>query len=133
MSDHYAIILVDDDEFLLDMYTLKFTQAGHTVESFASVAAALERLRTGTPVDAVVTDSVMPGIDGLTLVETIKKEKLGGTPAVVMLSNQGQDADLAEAKARGVDGYIIKATAVPTDVLNQVVDIIQETADRRTK
>lgn len=119
----YRFVLVDDDQFLLDMYTLKFKQAGHEVEAFSTVDSALEKLRGGLSADAIITDSVMPGIDGLQFLALVKGEKLGGTPALIMLSNQGQDSDLTEAKEKGADGYIVKASAVPSEVLNQILEI----------
>lgn len=125
-SNTLRFVLIDDDQFLLDMYALKFRQAGHTVEAFASPAEAVDKLRGGLSVDAIVTDSVMPGMDGLSFIETIKKEQLGGTPAVIMLSNQSQEFDIAQAKERGADGYIVKASAVPSEVLSQVLTIISQ-------
>lgn len=127
MASTKRLILIDDDQFLLDMYALKFRQAGYTVEAFTSPQDAMEKLREGMEVDAVVTDSIMPGMDGLAVIETVKKENLGGVPALIMLSNQGQDSDVAEAKARGADGYIVKASAVPSQVLSEVVSIINRT------
>lgn len=119
----YRFVLIDDDQFLLDMYTLKFKQAGHAVEAFNSVNEAVEKLRGGLSADAIITDSVMPGTDGLEFISIARKEKLGGTPALIMLSNQGQDSDLKEAKEHGADGYIIKASAVPSEVLSQIIEI----------
>lgn len=117
------ILVVDDDQFLLEMYSIKFREAGISVEASLDANQALEMLRAGLVVDVLVLDVVMPEIDGLTILETVKKEKLGGDPVVVMLSNQGQQSDIEKATALGADGYIIKANSVPSEVLQKVIDL----------
>ncbi|MEX0652408.1 MAG: response regulator [Candidatus Paceibacterota bacterium] len=119
------ILLVDDDTFLLDMYSRKFREDGNEIETCLGGEVALERLRGGLIVQAVVLDAVMPDIDGLELVKTIKKEKLGGDPVIIMLSNQGEQADIEKAEALGIDGYIVKASAIPSEVLTQIKEIIK--------
>jgi DNA-binding NarL/FixJ family response regulator len=42
---------------------------------------------------------------------------------IVILSNQSQQSDIDKATALGVDGYIIKATSTPSEVLAKVRDI----------
>ncbi len=58
--------------------------------------------------------------------EILKKEKLGGDPTVVILSNQGQDSEIARARKLGADDYIVKASAVPSEVLEKVTEILKE-------
>ena len=127
----YRVMFIDDDQFLLDMYALKFKQSGHEVESFMEGGAALEALRGGANVDAVVLDEVMPGLNGRAILETLKNENLAPGAAHIVLSNQGQDDDVAAAKALGADEYIIKASVVPTEVVEKVVAAIE--AKRHTK
>lgn len=125
-TNPYVLFIVDDDQFLLDMYVLRFKEAGHTVESFLESKKFLETLRGGAKADALIMDIVMPDIDGFSLLKTIKEEKLGGGAAVIVLSNQGQDSDVERALEFGIDGYIVKASTVPSEVLAQVEAIIQK-------
>jgi CheY-like chemotaxis protein len=122
----YNICIVDDDPFLLDMYNLKFQQAGHTVQCFTDGAAALEALRKGSAHDIILLDLIMPQIDGYEVLRTIRQENLvGNTTALVILSNQGQEKDIERAKEYGVDGYLVKANTLPSEVLEKVTDIIE--------
>lgn len=121
-----TIIIVDDDKFLLDMYAVKFTESGYKVETFANGELTLEKLRKGIDVKAILLDIIMPGMTGLELLETIQKENLNTGFAVVVLSNQGEDSDIESAKAFGADGYIIKASTIPSEVLEQTINIIKE-------
>lgn len=119
-----TILIVDDDRFLIDMYGLKFRENGFTVEAAQGGAEALRRLRDGLAPDAILLDVVMPGLDGFGLLEAIKKENLAPGATVIVLSNQGQDADRERAKELCADRYIIKASTVPSEVLREVSEAL---------
>jgi CheY-like chemotaxis protein len=128
MPAPYRIYLVDDDRFLLDMYAVKFRNAGHEVVAFQGGELALEALRKDPKPDAMLLDIVMPGIDGFEVLEAIKKENLAGTAKIIVLSNQGAEADLERAKELGASGYIIKASAIPSEVYSETIKIIEKPA-----
>lgn len=122
-TKNYNILIVDDDEFLLDIYTTKFKEAGHTLFSAHGGEEALELLRGDQKIDIVLLDIVMPVMDGLAFLETLRKEKLAENATVIVLSNQGQDTDVEKAKKFDVDGYIVKASTIPSEVLDSVMSI----------
>jgi CheY-like chemotaxis protein len=114
------ILLVDDDNFLRDMYATKFTQGGHEVDAVDGGATALARLAQGSTYDAIMLDMVMPGMSGLELLSAIKKDFPDQTAKLIVLSNQGQEEDIREATEAGAVAYIIKAESVPSEVLAKV-------------
>lgn len=122
----YRVYLVDDDRFLLDLYAVKFKNAGHEVSVFGSGEDLLTVLRKGdaTP-DAILLDLIMPGVGGFETLETIRKEKLAKSTKIIILSNQGQDSDIERAKQLAADGYIIKASAIPSEVLAETLRTIE--------
>jgi CheY-like chemotaxis protein len=117
------IFIIDDDKFLLDMYSLKFNKAGYEVKTADSTEEALKVLRDGFVPDVILSDIVMPGQDGLEMVGTIRKERLTPKSVVIMLTNQGAPEDIARAQKLNVDGYIVKATTIPSEVLAEVEKI----------
>jgi len=117
------ILFVDDDKFLLDMYALKFSKNNFEVHTTQSTEEALKILREGMNPDIVLLDVVMPGMDGIELLSIIRKEKLIKDSVVIMLTNQGLPDDISRAKALNADGYIIKATTIPSEVLAEVQKI----------
>tara|TARA_R110000824_G_scaffold401771_1_gene615691 strand:- start:375115 stop:375510 length:396 start_codon:yes stop_codon:yes gene_type:complete len=125
-AKHYRLYLVDDDRFLLDMYAVKFKAANHEVKAFSSGEEVLAALREGSAPDAVLLDIVMPGVDGFEVLEAMQKEKLAQGAKVIVLSNQGQDSDIEKAKKFGADGYIIKASAIPSEVYAETLRIIEK-------
>lgn len=122
----YKVLIVDDDKFLLDMYSVKFSKSGIDVHTSGSGDDALSQLRGGLVPDALILDIVMPGIDGFELLEEIRKEKLVPQAIVIILTNQGQSADIERAKRMGVAGYIVKASTIPSEVLSEVLKYLKQ-------
>ncbi|MBM2817465.1 MAG: two component transcriptional regulator, two-component system, OmpR family, response regulator [Parcubacteria group bacterium] len=117
------VMIVDDDQFLIDMYSLKFKKEGFDVESATKGEEALEKLRGGLDPNILILDVVMPSLDGIGLLEKIRQAKFANKAVVIMLTNQGQKSDIDRANKLGVDGYIIKATTIPSEAVAEVVDI----------
>jgi len=126
MGKKYKILLVDDDKFLLNMYTLKFSKENHIIETAASSQEALNKIKGGLEADILLIDLVMPTMDGLELLAEIKKEKLLPKAKFIILTNQSQSVDIERAKKIGADGYIVKASTIPSEVLKQVIEIAQK-------
>jgi DNA-binding response OmpR family regulator len=121
--------MIDDDKFLLDLYSMKFKNAGHDVSTFSGGEEVLKELRKGDEApDAILLDVIMPSMDGLTLLATIRKEKLAPTSKIIMLSNQGSESDIEKAKELGAHGYIVKASAIPSEVLAQTVAMLEKSS-----
>ncbi len=123
------VLLADDDKFLLDMYSLKFSQAGFAVTPCFSTKEALTALRGGVSPDAVVFDITMPGEDGFVLLQTIKQEGLAPQARLIALTNQSNDEDKRHAQELGADRYCIKASMIPSEVVSMVKE---EIAKRNT-
>ncbi|PCI30054.1 response regulator [Candidatus Kaiserbacteria bacterium] len=124
--EKYNILIVDDDEFLLDMYTLKFSQAGHTIVAVSGVQDALTKLEDGYDPDAVVMDLVMPKMDGFEFLKQLNERNLVPDAAWIVLSNQGEKEDLERARELGAVGHIVKANAIPSEVLVIVERMIEK-------
>lgn len=121
----YKVFIVDDDEFLLDMYTIKFRAEGIDVTPCNGPNAVLDKLREGVEPDLILLDIIMPEMDGFDVLEAIKKEKLVKKAKIVILSNQGQDDHIDRARELGAVGYIVKASAIPSEVLKKALEILE--------
>ena len=128
-GDKKKILIVDDDSFLLDMYALKFSQNNFEVHTGSSAMQALEKLKGGLVPDVMLTDIVMPEMDGFELLTEINKENLCPNCVKIVLSNKSQQSDIDEGTRLGAAGYIVKANSTPTEVINQVVNILEKKAE----
>jgi CheY-like chemotaxis protein len=120
------ILIVDDDNFLLDMYALKFSQNNFEVYTASGGASALEKLKGGLSPDVMLIDIIMPDIDGFEVLSEINTQKLSPGCINIILSNKSEQRDIDEGKKLGVAGYIVKANSTPGEVINQVVKVLEE-------
>lgn len=120
------ILIVDDDTFLLDMYAFKFSKADFDVYSAHNADLALSKLRDGLQPDIILTDIIMPNMDGFEMLEKINSEKLSPNSIKIILSNKGQQEDIDRGTSLGVSGYIVKANATPSEVEQQVINILEQ-------
>lgn len=123
MNKNYTVFLVDDDKFLLDMYKKKFEQDGASVDVALGPEEALNKLRGGAKPNILVLDIIMPGMGGVELLGVIRNEKLCPDSIVVMLTNENNREVIEKAKLLGIKGYIVKATSIPTEVVEEIKKI----------
>ena len=117
------VMIVDDDKFLLNMYALKFKANGFEIDTACGGDDALAKLKAGSKPDILITDLIMPKMDGFAFVSEVKNGKLAEQATIIVLTNQGQSSDIDKAVALGVDGYIVKATTIPSEVVEEVKKI----------
>ena len=117
------VLIVDDDNFLLDMYSLKFRESGFLVEVAKGGSEALEKAKAMNP-DVILLDIVMPQLDGFEVLRSLKKEKYAEGAIIVILTNLGQKEDVERGLALGANDYIIKAHFTPSEVVNKVKSLL---------
>jgi CheY-like chemotaxis protein/phosphoribosyl 1,2-cyclic phosphodiesterase len=105
--------IVDDDPDVLALVSRLLTEAGHQVVVGASSAASLREILE-TPPDCVITDVMMPGMDGFELTRALRNKPELAAIKIVILSAKSYDFDRRRAKEMGADGYITKPINVET-------------------
>ena len=120
------ILIVDDDNFLLDMYALKFSQNNFEVYAVSGGKQVIEKLKGGLKVDVILMDIIMPEMDGFEMLSKINDQKLATDSVKIVLSNKSQQSDIEQGKILGVAGYIVKANSTPAEVIEQVIQILSK-------
>ncbi len=118
------ILLVDDDKFLLDMYGMKFSQNGYTVETCLSAKQALGILRGGYKPEVILFDLTMPELDGFAFLKALSDEHLADGVLKITLTNQSDESERTKAAELGATGYVVKASMIPSEVVNMVSDAL---------
>ncbi|WP_404939595.1 response regulator transcription factor [Pseudomonas sp. JDS08PS003] len=98
------LLLVEDDARLRDDLDRHFRQRGFAVTPCADGRQGLAAVRAGH-FDLVLLDIMLPGMDGLALLETLRHEQ--GTP-VMLMSALGAEQDRITGFTRGADDYLPK-------------------------
>jgi PleD family two-component response regulator len=119
----YKILIVEDDKFLMDMYTVKFGEYSFDITPSFGASIALSKLEEGLVPDIILTDVVMPVMDGFEFLAAVKEKKLAQGATIIVLSNLGQKEDISKGIELGASGYIVKATSTPTEVVKKVLEI----------
>ena len=123
----YSILIVDDDKFLLDMYSLKFQENDFEVHTAFGGEEALEQMKDkASYFDIILLDLVMPAIDGFEVLTRMRAEKLCKKASVIVLSNLGEPSDIEKAQNLEIDGYIVKASATPSEVVKKVLEVVEK-------
>ncbi|MGB8248714.1 MAG: response regulator, partial [Azonexus sp.] len=99
------VLVVDDDEDILRLLSIRLRARGFRVSTAASAEEALARIAVDPP-RAVVSDVRLPGRDGLALFEEIRSTR--PTLPVILLTAHGTIPDAVDATSRGVFGYLTK-------------------------
>jgi two-component system response regulator GlrR len=99
------ILVVDDDEDILRLLTMRLHARGFRVTSVASAEQALAHLAVDPP-RVVISDIRLPGRDGLSLFEEVRSTR--PTLPVILLTAHGNIPDAVDATSRGVFGYLTK-------------------------
>ncbi|WP_295008479.1 sigma 54-interacting transcriptional regulator [uncultured Dechloromonas sp.] len=99
------VLVVDDDEDILRLLTMRLKARGFRVTAVGSAEQALARVAVDSP-RVVVSDVRLPGQDGLALFEEIRRTR--PTLPVILLTAHGNIPDAVDATSRGVFGYLTK-------------------------
>jgi len=98
------LLLAEDDEVIREATALALQRYGFRVDTVADGLAALEAFRASPP-DAVLTDVMMPGLDGVGLTRRIRETS---TVPVLMISARDDAVDIVSGLEAGADDYITK-------------------------
>ncbi|MFG1294358.1 MULTISPECIES: diguanylate cyclase [Xanthobacter] len=103
------IVLVDSSRVSLKLISQTLAQAGHEVVTFSDGATALEYLRSGYPLDVLLTSFELPHISGLELCWEARLIANEGRPLyVIAMSSNADGHQLIEALDSGADDFVAK-------------------------
>jgi len=103
------VLLVEDDKQVGDFIVTELRAAGHTCVHTLDGEAG-QRAATAAVYDVMVVDRMMPRMDGLTLIETLRKA--GNHTPVLVLSALGEVNDRVQGLHCGADDYLVKPFAM---------------------
>jgi CheY-like chemotaxis protein len=119
------LVVADDDAVQRKMVALRLQRAGFTVTTAADGQQALERAREIRPY-AIVSDVLMPNLDGFGLCMAVRNDPLLAKTPVVLISNSYLDAeDKTLARRVGADEMLVR-----TPELRDVIELLRQDLTR---
>jgi two-component system response regulator MprA len=120
------ILVVDDERAVRESLRRALELEGYEIELAEDGQQALERLHEGPEPDAMVLDILMPGVDGLEVSRTVRRE--GSRLPILMLTARTQVEDRVEGLDAGADDYLTKPFALE-ELLARVRALLRRTTD----
>lgn len=102
-----TILVVEDEEDILELVKYNLVREGYQVEGATTGEEGLALARKRKP-DLVLLDLMLPGLDGLEVCKSLKKDAGTEGIPVIMLTAKGEEADVVTGLELGAEDYITK-------------------------
>ena len=116
MGKNMVVMLVDDEQYFLELISKRLNRKGMTVFTATSGSMALDLL-AANQVDVVVLDVLMPGMDGLTTLKEIKR--LAPSTEVIMLTGHASMDAAFQGMELGAHDVLLKPVPF-NDLLHKI-------------
>jgi diguanylate cyclase (GGDEF)-like protein len=123
------LLIVDDDPFIARLLEIELQAAGYRVRVANDGQQALDMVGREPP-DLVITDVMMPHVDGFELTRMLRQDPRTAAVSVIILTARGLSADKLEGFAIGADDYIVKPFDTP-ELLARVRGVLRRSKEMR--
>jgi two-component system alkaline phosphatase synthesis response regulator PhoP/two-component system response regulator VicR len=121
------ILAVDDEPNIVRLIQVNLERHGYQVETANNGAQALTKIKANRP-DLVVSDVMMPEMDGFELLANIRRDPTLMDLPVIMLTAKAQDRDVMQGYQTGADMYLTKPFN-PQELLQFVKRILSSASE----
>lgn len=126
------ILIVEDDTALYNLYKTELTLKDYEVSNVAEGNLAFEAIKSQNP-DLVLLDLMLPGKNGLQILEEVKTNEETQNTRIVMLTNFGNEDNVSKALELGAEDYIMKYNIVPSELSEKVASILGDAGESSVK
>jgi CheY-like chemotaxis protein len=122
----HVILIIEDEAALLDSYAEIVEGGGFTALKGSDGYKGLDVLKENKDsVDLILLDLMMPGMDGLDVLEQIRNDEGSyGNAPVIVLTNLSSERVIKEAFERGASGYLMKTEIEPENVVSEIQTVL---------
>jgi len=119
------ILIVEDDNFVAEVYLAKLSEMGYETALAQNGEEGLAELKKGK-VDLILLDILMPIMNGIEMLEEVKKNEEWKNIPVILLTNIGEKESIQRVREMGVKNYLIKSHFTPAEVIEKVESVFKE-------
>lgn len=118
-----SILLVEDDQFIIDIYSNHFKREGFDVDIAVDGQMALDKIEQRHP-DLLILDILLPKLDGWEVLKRIRENPTTKNLKVVVISNLNQRDSAQRAQELGVLKFFLKVETGPEEITNTIKEIL---------
>lgn len=119
------ILIVEDDNFVAEVYLAKLSEMGYETVLAQNGEEGLAELKKGK-IDLILLDILMPIMNGIEMLEEVKKNEEWKNIPVILLTNIGEKESIQKVREMGVKNYLIKSHFTPAEVIEKVESVFLE-------
>jgi DNA-binding response OmpR family regulator len=124
-----SVIVADDDPLICSLLDYKLGQCGFSVVTASDGEQALDLVRDKVP-DLLVLDSMMPVLDGTSVLRQIRETHSPVDLPVIMLTARREEIDIISALQLGANDYIVKPFILKELIL-RIENLIDQNNQRK--
>jgi DNA-binding response OmpR family regulator len=130
MSDKKTkVAIIEDDMAIVQMYRTKFENEGYEVATAPDGGTGLELIDQFDP-DVILLDLMMPNMNGLDMLKTLRGTPNGKDAKVVVLTNMGDTETATRVYKMQANDYIVKAEMTPKQVADRVKALLAKDGEK---
>ncbi len=118
-GNNKRILLVEDDDSLANVYTMRLEAEGFEIRRVANGEDALAAAQEYKP-DLIILDVMMPKVSGFDVLDILRNTPQTANVKIIMLTALSQDSDRQRAEQLGADDYLVKSQVVIADVVDRI-------------
>ncbi|MFP4425353.1 MAG: response regulator [Spirochaetaceae bacterium] len=127
---HEHVLVVDDETDILELIRYNLQKEGYRVTTVKTGEEGLKLTRELEP-DVLVLDLMLPGLDGLSVCNRLKREESTRSIPVIMLTAKAEDADIVTGLELGADDYVTKPFS-PKVLTARIRAVLRRTGESET-
>ncbi len=120
----HKLLVVDDDEYIRDLYEEVLKDADFDVDTAIDGKDGLEKITSGS-YDLILLDIMMPKMDGVEVLRNLSENSKTNASKVVLLTNLAHDPVMKEALSLGAKAYLIKADMTPDQLVEKIKEYLK--------
>ena len=121
----FNILIVEDDFYIRELYVRELTKEKYEVRTVGKVKEAFDEIIKKKP-DLIMLDLMLPVRSGFDVLEKVKGDAALKDIKVVILSNLGEDEVIKKGFSMGADGYLIKSSHTPKQVVVEIEKYLKD-------
>ena len=122
----HTVLIIEDETALLDSYAEIIEDGGYAAIKAPDGYKGLDALKANKDViDLVLLDLMMPGMDGLDVLEQVREDPgTYGEAPIIVLTNLSSERVIKEAFDRGANGYLMKTELEPEQIVSEIETMV---------